>query len=99
MDWEAWQRSWDRQQEAFMPDREERFAALLDVVEAVCGAKPRVLDLVCGTASITRRLFDRLPDASSVGLDLDPALRRIARGSLDGDERVHIVRADLGTPT
>ncbi|MGW5362304.1 class I SAM-dependent methyltransferase [Actinopolymorpha pittospori] len=98
MDWGQWQVLWDRQQEAFMPDREERFAALLDVVEAVCGPKPRVLDLACGTASITRRLLDRLPDASSVCLDLDPALLRIAGGSLEGDERVQIVRADLGTP-
>jgi SAM-dependent methyltransferase len=98
MDWGRWQLSWDRQQQAFMPDREERFAALLDVVEAACGPKPRVLDLACGTGSITRRLLDRLPDASSVGLDLDPALLRIARGSLDGDERVRIVRADLATP-
>jgi hypothetical protein len=32
----SWQESWDRQQESYMPDREERYAALLDVVEAVC---------------------------------------------------------------
>ncbi|MGV9571313.1 SAM-dependent methyltransferase, partial [Streptomyces nigra] len=24
-DWGAWQRSWDRQQEWYMPDREDRF--------------------------------------------------------------------------
>ncbi|WP_433366423.1 class I SAM-dependent methyltransferase [Actinoplanes sp. CA-142083] len=32
---EIWQASWDRQQEAFMPDREERFAAMLLALEAV----------------------------------------------------------------
>ncbi|CAM5649203.1 methyltransferase [Streptomyces avidinii] len=26
-DWQAWQDSWDRQQEWYMPDREERFPA------------------------------------------------------------------------
>jgi hypothetical protein len=25
VDWQGWQDSWDRQQEFFMPDREERF--------------------------------------------------------------------------
>jgi SAM-dependent methyltransferase len=96
--WSRWQTSWDRQQEAYLPDREERFAALLDVVEATRGDKPRVLDLACGTASITGRLLARLPGATSVAVDLDPALLRIAAGTYDGDERVQIVRADLGTP-
>ncbi|MEE3921525.1 hypothetical protein V2I01_34525 [Micromonospora sp. BRA006-A] len=42
----AWQESWDRQQEAYLPDREHRFAAMLDAVEAVAGDRPpRVLDL------------------------------------------------------
>ncbi|SCF14213.1 hypothetical protein [Micromonospora chokoriensis] len=41
----AWQESWDRQQEAFMPDREHRFTATLDTVEAILdGRPPRVLD-------------------------------------------------------
>ena len=34
MDWEAWQRSWDSQQELYMPDREERFRVMFDLVEA-----------------------------------------------------------------
>jgi len=38
---EIWQESWSRQQEAFMPDREERFAAMLDAVAAVTGGRRR----------------------------------------------------------
>ncbi|WP_142215020.1 hypothetical protein [Streptomyces sp. SLBN-118] len=34
-DWRAWQQSWDRQQEWYMPDREERFRVMLDMVEAL----------------------------------------------------------------
>jgi SAM-dependent methyltransferase len=98
VDWEQWQRSWDVQQAAYMPDREERFAALLDVVEAQVGPKPRVLDLACGTGSISRRLLLRLPGARSVALDLDPALLRIAAGTFEGDARVTIARADLSAP-
>lgn len=97
-DWAAWQESWDRQQEWYMPDREERFRVMLDMVEAVVGPRPRVLDLACGTGSITDRLLKRFPEATSTGVDLDPALLAIARGHFDGDERVTFVTADLKDP-
>jgi len=97
-DWAAWQRSWDRQQEWYLPDREERFRVMLDMVEATVGRAPRVLDLACGTGSITQRLLDRLPEAASTGVDLDPALLAIARGTFAGDERTAFVTADLKDP-
>jgi len=95
---EAWQKSWDRQQEGYMPDREERLAALLDVVEAVAGPRPLVLDLACGTGTISRRLLERFPRARSIAVDVDPALLTIARATLGKDERVRFVRADLADP-
>lgn len=97
-DWQAWQASWDRQQEWYMPDREERFRVMLDMVEAFCGSEPRVLDLACGTGSITARLLKRFPGAVSTGVDLDPALLTIARGTFAGDDRVTLVEADLTDP-
>lgn len=81
-----------------MPDREERFRVMLDMVEALVGPEPRVLDLACGTGSITDRLLRRFPKATSTGVDLDPALLAIARGTFDGDERVTFVTADLKDP-
>ncbi|RPE40796.1 ubiquinone/menaquinone biosynthesis C-methylase UbiE [Streptomyces sp. Ag109_O5-1] len=97
-DWAAWQESWDRQQEWYMPDREERFRIMLDMVEALVGTAPRVLDLACGTGSITARLLARFPDAVSTGVDLDPALLAIAEGTFAGDDRVSFVTADLKDP-
>ncbi|MGW4755787.1 class I SAM-dependent methyltransferase [Streptomyces chartreusis] len=97
-DWSAWQESWDRQQEWYMPDREERFRIMLDMVEALVGPAPRVLDLACGTGSITARLLARFPEATSTGVDLDPALLAIAEGTFAGDERVSFVTADLKDP-
>ncbi|MET7288235.1 class I SAM-dependent methyltransferase [Streptomyces sp. NPDC005573] len=97
-DWAAWQASWDRQQEWYMPDREERFRIMLDMVEALVGTTPRVLDLACGTGSITARLLARFPGATSTGVDLDPALLAIARGTFAGDGRVSFVTADLKDP-
>ncbi|MCX4234400.1 class I SAM-dependent methyltransferase [Streptomyces ortus] len=97
-DWQAWQESWDRQQECYLPDREERFRVMLDMVEALVGPEPRVLDLACGTGSITARLLERFPKAVSTGVDLDPALLAIAEGTFAGDERVTFVTADLKDP-
>lgn len=93
----AWQESWDRQQEAFMPDREERFSAMLDTVHAVTGGEwPRVLDLAGGTGSISLRVLRRFPQARTTLLDIDPVLLAIARASLD--DRAVVVSADLRTP-
>lgn len=99
MDWEAWQQRWDRQQEVHLPDREERFGVMLDVVEAARGAEPRVLDLAGGTGSISRRVLAGFPKASVVILDVDPALLAIAAGSFEGDDRVTIRTADLDDPS
>ncbi|MGD9482387.1 class I SAM-dependent methyltransferase [Streptomyces sp. TRM70308] len=97
-DWQTWQRSWDRQQEWYLPDREERFAIMLDTVEALVGPRPRVLDLACGTGSISDRTLTRFPEARCTGADLDPALLTIARGTFAGDDRVEFVSVDLRRP-
>ena len=93
----AWQESWDRQQEAYLPDREHRFTAMLDTVDAVLdGRPPRVLDLAGGTGTISLRTLARFPAAETTVVDLDPALLAIAGASLA--DRATIVTADLGTP-
>ncbi|MCU7725125.1 class I SAM-dependent methyltransferase [Actinoplanes sp. KI2] len=92
-----WQESWDRQQTAFMPDREERFAAMLTAVDAVTdGRAPRVLDLAGGTGTIALRTLARFPDAEVTVLDQDPVLLTIAGATLAG--RATIIDADLGDP-
>jgi SAM-dependent methyltransferase len=98
VDWELLQRQWDAQQEAYMPDREERLSAMLDAVEVACGASPRIVDLAGGTGTITRRLRQRFPASSSVIVDVDPALLMIAGGTFAGDERVAICPVDLAGP-
>ncbi|MGC4813863.1 class I SAM-dependent methyltransferase [Micromonospora sp. DT228] len=93
----AWQESWDRQQEAYLPDREQRFTTMLDTVDAVRdGRPPRVLDLAGGTGTISLRTLARFPDAEVTLLDLDPALLAIAGATLA--DRATIVPADLGAP-
>jgi SAM-dependent methyltransferase len=96
---EIWQESWDRQQSAFMPDREHRFAAMLDAVAATTtgGAPPSVLDLAGGTGTITLRTLGRFPGARVTVLDQDPVLLAIASASLR--ERATVVDADLSDPS
>jgi SAM-dependent methyltransferase len=97
MDWPQLQQDWDAQQQTYMPDREERFTAMLDVVEAAVGSAPRILDLAGGTGSITLRALRRFPAGTSVIVDVDPVLLAIAAGTFSGDERVRVVGLDLAT--
>jgi SAM-dependent methyltransferase len=98
MSWRTLQESWDRQQEEYAPHREHSFAVLVELVEAQAGPDPRVLDLACGTGSITDRLLRSIPGARVVAADIDPVLLAIARGTFSNDPRVSVVVTDLADP-
>lgn len=96
---ERWIERWDRQQETYMADREERFAVIADVVESVADRPdPLVVDLGCGPGSLAVRLLDRLPGASVVGIDADPLLLGLARGAFERRDGLRIVDRDLRAP-
>lgn len=81
----AWIERWDAQQEVYMPDREDRFTALIDAVEEGVGrADPLVVDLGCGPGSLSVRLLDRLPAAAVVAVDADPLLLGLGRAARPG---------------
>lgn len=96
---EQWQRSWDRLEDGLVPDRDRQLDALIDVVEAIAGQNPVVVDLACGTGSVTRRLLARLPAARSIAVDIDPVLLRIAEATFEDDDRVEVASCDLRDPT
>jgi SAM-dependent methyltransferase len=85
---QRWIARWEIQQQGYLPDREERFTALIDAVEEAAGRPdPLVLDLGCGPGSLSARLLDRMPAARVVAIDTDPvllALGRTAYGDWDG---------------
>jgi SAM-dependent methyltransferase len=103
-----WIERWDRQQEESLPDREDRFTALIDAVEEGTGRPdPLVLDIGCGPGSLGVRLLNRLPGATVIGIDADPvslALGQAAYPDLPGlrftdlDLRVPGWSARLGLP-
>jgi trans-aconitate methyltransferase len=85
---------WERQQERYLPHREERFGIMLDVVASQTDRSGlRLLDLCCGTGSISRRVLARFPSASILAVDMDPGHLELARRAL-GD-RVELRDADL----
>jgi trans-aconitate methyltransferase len=80
VDARSWLDRWDRQQEHYLPDREERFAVVADVVAAALGMPdPVVLDVGCGPGSLSARVHQRLPKAWLIGVDADPLLLELAR--------------------
>ncbi|MFI7030752.1 class I SAM-dependent methyltransferase [Microbispora rosea] len=94
-----WIDRWDRQQEGYLPDREERFTALIDAVEAGMGhPDPLVIDLGCGPGSLSARLLDRLPGATVVAVDADPLLLSLARAAYGDRDGLRLADLDLREP-
>jgi SAM-dependent methyltransferase len=91
----SWLGRWDAQQQLHIPEREERFSAIVQALAAFAGDAPRVLDLGCGPGSLSARVLARLPDAEIVAIDSDPVLLEIGRLAFAGQPRLHFVDADL----
>lgn len=100
LNWQEWMQRWDRQQSVYLPDREQRFTAMLDVLEALLPERFVALDLACGLGSISQRLLARFPQARCIALDFDPVLLLLGQqvlGDLQG--RLRWVEADLRDST
>ncbi|MGH8794373.1 MAG: class I SAM-dependent methyltransferase [Stackebrandtia sp.] len=94
-----WIARWDRQQEGYLPDREERFTAIVDaVVAGVSRPDPLVLDLGCGPGSLSVRLLERVPRATVVGIDTDPLLLALGRAAGVDVPGLSFADVNLGEP-
>jgi len=94
----AWIERWDAQQQLYMPDREDRFTALIDAVAEGAGRPdPLVIDLGCGPGSLSARLLERLPDANVVAVDADPLLLGLGRAGASRPG-LRFVELDLREP-
>jgi SAM-dependent methyltransferase len=100
LNWHNWMQRWDQQQSSYLPDREGRFTAMLDVVEALLPEHFVALDLACGPGSISQRLLSRFPQARCIAVDFDPILLLLgqqAQGEMQG--RLRWVDADISEPS
>ena len=99
LNWHDWMQRWDNQQSRYLPDREQRFTAMLDVLEALLPERFVALDLACGPGSLSQRLLDRFADARAVAVDMDPVMLAVGEGALGTvDGRLRWVDADLAAP-
>ena len=98
IDWRHWLNRWDIQQMGYLPHREARFNAMLDVLEALMPEEFIAIDLACGPGSISQRLLNRFSKARCIAIDLDPVLLTMGQAVLgDMAGRLRWIEADLMT--
>ena len=99
IDWPGWLRRWDAQQAGYVPDREARFTAMLDILDQLLLASFVAVDLGCGPGSISQRLLARFPAAHAIAVDTDPVMLALGQGALGTvDGRLRWVDANLASP-
>jgi SAM-dependent methyltransferase len=92
----TWLSRWDKQQEGYLPFREDRFDVMFNALEMLLPASFVAVDLCCGPGSLSERMLRRFPEAQSIAVDLDPVLLKIgkeAHGDFGG--RLRWVETDL----
>ena len=99
VDWQRWLQRWDAMQTAYLPEREQRFTIMLDVLETLLPETFVAVDLACGPGAISQRLLDRFPHARCIAADYDPVLLALGQSALGEREgRLRWVEADLRDP-
>ena len=95
-DWAGWFKRWEAQQGLYLPEREARFGVMIEILRAIVGNAPTVIDLGSGPGSLAQRVADGLPDAHVVAVDADPLLLELGRQAVgDRGGRIRWVDADL----
>lgn len=76
-----WVDRWERMADHHAVRREDRFDAVVQVVEHLTAGQdaPVAVDLGCGPGSLAARLTNRLPRAQVVAVDADPVLLGLGR--------------------
>ncbi|MCU0494621.1 MAG: class I SAM-dependent methyltransferase [Chloroflexaceae bacterium] len=91
-----WLQRWDEQQTRYLPEREERFAIMLDTLAGLLPPDFVALDLACGPGAMSQRLLSRFPQARTIALDYNPVLLHLGQqtlGTMEG--RITWIRQSL----
>ncbi|MQA07889.1 MAG: methyltransferase domain-containing protein [Pseudonocardiaceae bacterium] len=91
--------SWERQQDAYVNHRAERFGIILDALGYARPELRTVLDIGGGLGSFSKLILERFPRSKVLTLDYDPAMLELARHNLrDYGDRSAIIEANLLDP-
>jgi SAM-dependent methyltransferase len=96
LDRHSWIERWDRMQDSYLVKRHERFEIIARIIRDTQDAAPRILDLGCGTGTLSLFLLETLPGSFLCGVDLDPTLLLLANTRLNRfGSRVSLLHADI----
>jgi cyclopropane fatty-acyl-phospholipid synthase-like methyltransferase len=95
-DWNAWVRRFDKMQDRYPVRRQERFSVIAAILRSTQGEPKHVIDLGCGTGSLTQAILEAFPACCVSAVDLDKSLLLLAEERLRKyGSRVEIIRRDL----
>jgi trans-aconitate methyltransferase len=96
VDWQDWVRRWDRMQERYLVARSDRFDIIAGLVVDTQQDLKIIVDLGCGTGSLSNVLLEAAPSVHVIGLDMDPTLLPLAKArTANNSDRVSFIQADL----
>lgn len=100
IDWQTWVQRWDRMQERYLVKRSERFRTIVRLLQGSRDTVERVIDLGCGTGSLTRAVLNAFQQAIVCGIDFDPTMLWLAEARLTRfGNRFKAVLADIRDPS
>lgn len=79
IDLKQWLKRWDRMMEYYVAHRKERFELMVQMVRATQNRPVRILDLGCGTGSLTVAMLEAFDEVEVYGVDFDPTLLPLAK--------------------
>ncbi len=96
INWQDWIQRYDRMQERYLVKRSERFDIITGLIKAVCPSPGLIVDLGCGTGSLTIKLLENFDSAKVYAIDLDPAILFLTRQRLKNfKNKVQVMQADI----
>jgi methylase of polypeptide subunit release factors len=94
--WQEWVERFDRMQDRYLIARHERFETIVRIIRAIWPAPRRILDLGCGTGSLSEVILEAFPECTLIGVDLDQSLLALAKSRLSRfGQRVNLICDDL----
>jgi ubiquinone/menaquinone biosynthesis C-methylase UbiE len=96
INWQDWIERYDKMQEKYLVKRSERFDIITRLIKTVCPNPKLIVELGCGTGSLTIRLLEEFDSAKVYAFDSDPSILLLAKKRLERfKDRVQIVQADI----
>ena len=95
-DWEYWVERFEKMQKRYLVRWEERFEIIVEVLKSQDNKNSLIIDLGCGTGSLTERILRASDRYEVIAIDFDPTLLVLAEARLTKyGQRVKIIQQDL----